>query len=144
MNTYHATINNVIALIPKTPDEQRIAGGIHLPDNFDRRRLDKLAIAELIVHSVGPDCQVVKVGDRCLYNKHNYEPIPCEDGELLIIPEASILAVFQAERPKAVADGVPLPTPQKPLTVETIRTALKNDGVVPTEPPDAVVEKAAT
>ncbi len=132
MNHYQATADHVICLIPLPTADEKVVGGIILPPNYKKERLDT-AIAELIVHSVGPDCKTVRVGDRILYNRHNWPSLPAEDCEIVRITENQLIAVVTAppEKEKPVVID-------PPLTVEGIKAAIENGGIMPSKKPESV------
>lgn len=142
MNHYQATTDHVIGFVPIEPDGEMIIGGIIVPPNVKKRMGD--AIAQFIVHSVGPDCGIVKPGDRVFYNRHHQsEPFACEDGGLIWLTESQVIAVVTPEPEKEKPA-----TPEQPLDVATIRSAIENGGFIPAKKPepvaDAVVEEKVT
>lgn len=142
-NHYQTTTDKVLSIIESASPEEQEMGGIILPAGTTKASLTKNAIAEMVVHSVGPDCKTVKVGDRVLFNKHQVTPLPCQDGEMLILPEGQVLCVVTEVVEKPADEGSPLPVQKKPLTVEEIRAALDQQEKPPlVDSPDAD-EKAA-
>lgn len=134
---YQTTTDKVLAVIPLAAPQEQMIGGIHLPPSVSRASLDKEAICEIVVHSVGPDCKTVKPGDRVLYNKNIVTPLPCQDGELVVLPEGQVICVVteRAERSTPIVIGT---APKKPLTTDEIRAALdKEDAPLKAEPETA-------
>lgn len=145
MNHYQTTTDKVLALILPRPAQTEMVGGIVMPPNFDLARLHKTAIAEMTVHSVGPDCKTVRPGDRCLYNKNHISPLPCQDGELIVLPEGQIICVVKEVAPKPETIPLAVKTAEPQLTVEEIRASLRGEEKMapePAEPTNAEPEKA--
>ena len=121
---YQTTTDKVLALLPKE-EEVTMIGGIHLPPNAKKASLTQNPIAEILVHSVGPDCKTVKPGDRVLYNRTHIGPLPVEDGELIILPEGQILAVIKkVPEPVEAPEPAASKKPSGPLTIEEIKLGL--------------------
>lgn len=138
MNHYQTTTDKVLGLILPESKEELVMDGIVIPANVRKASLDKNPLAEMLVHSVGPDCKTVRAGDRALYNRHHISPIPCEEGELIVLPEGQVVAVVKVvEEKKPEPSAVP-PPPAEPLTVGAIRAALEAKPGLPAEAPPVI------
>lgn len=147
MNTYKAVTDKIIALIPLETTGDVIIGGILLPPGAKKATMDRNPIAEIVVHSVGPDCKTVRRGDKILYNRFNYALVPAVDCQILMMPESSVIAVVvPGEEPKAepatAEIGKPLPEPES-LTVEQIRELIKKDQAIGENLPEPEAPPAA-
>ena len=62
-------------------------GGLHLPQQYQRRRAEGEVIA------VGPDCKRFKVGDIVAYNEHNGEYVQKDRVDYIFISEQHIISI---------------------------------------------------
>lgn len=91
---FKATCDKVIALLPAVDESEEVVGSIIVPAATRRALDNRNPIRELIVHSVGADVKTVRPGDRILYNKHQCEPVPYGDVQIISILESQIFAIL--------------------------------------------------
>lgn len=72
-------------------EKEKSLSGIIIPDSAQDKKPPVIAM----VVAVGPQVEVLEVGDQVLFVEYGFDPLKFEDRELLVGPAEKVLAIIK-------------------------------------------------